>query len=622
MINLRKISIFFILLLGLFNIQNCFVQADAVDDYHGPVEIITLETENAEDVQSNESETQRLRVNEKNSTKVNNTVKITITKKPGFIEKIKQKIQSKWQTSTTRITIGINSITKKIKNNFDQFVYKLDQKVFNLFNKAKHTKIFSNNKEMDESNLPILAYEKEVTQLNKVSPQKIDYSYNPTLSDPFVNYELKDDETKLNIHYDKKENTWKMDSYQITRPIISLARINKDSSKNTLGNYADDLNTASIYVLDLGKEVEINANWQIESTQFDDDVNYISNLKCTGIWNGVLNFYGCKKDIRKDLISVVQRHMRLKDNEVEIEFYRLNRQNQKYEKLEPKNNSQCKDQLQVIDHGDGKNEYKLNFDCYNKLQKGDAIVAKMIVNSNYNYHGRDITFKLESDYSKEQIIESFDVYHYGASDLPLILKEASRSSKMYPNDDLLSINHPVSRNAIISNKYGKTINNFHLGVDYIPPSKSEEEDFYQSKIYKKSNELNIPQKCDVVRTIDTNLDDNIPIFAAHNGLIVKASDLSLSNFGICDESHNYSLIQANYGYGSLVIIEGRGTEGQFIETRYGHLKNVFVRLGDYVKAGDMIGFMGSTGNSTGRHLHFEVKIDNKRIDPTEILGGI
>jgi murein DD-endopeptidase MepM/ murein hydrolase activator NlpD len=65
------------------------------------------------------------------------------------------------------------------------------------------------------------------------------------------------------------------------------------------------------------------------------------------------------------------------------------------------------------------------------------------------------------------------------------------------------------------------------------------------------------------------------------------------------------------GYGNLVSI--RHDFG--IETRYGHLSKVRVRVGEKVSRGDRIGDMGSTGRSTGTHLHYEIRIGKKAINP-------
>jgi murein DD-endopeptidase MepM/ murein hydrolase activator NlpD len=69
------------------------------------------------------------------------------------------------------------------------------------------------------------------------------------------------------------------------------------------------------------------------------------------------------------------------------------------------------------------------------------------------------------------------------------------------------------------------------------------------------------------------------------------------------------------GYGNLVELEhGRG-----IQTRYGHLSRSLVAAGQKVKRGDMIALMGSTGRSTGSHLHYEVRIDGKAVNPVPFM---
>ncbi|WP_230292059.1 M23 family metallopeptidase [Croceicoccus sp. Ery5] len=69
------------------------------------------------------------------------------------------------------------------------------------------------------------------------------------------------------------------------------------------------------------------------------------------------------------------------------------------------------------------------------------------------------------------------------------------------------------------------------------------------------------------------------------------------------------------GYGNFIKIEHGGD----LETRYGHLSKLNVRPGQDVKKGDLIGFVGSTGRSTGPHLHYEVRIAGEAVDPTPYL---
>lgn len=72
----------------------------------------------------------------------------------------------------------------------------------------------------------------------------------------------------------------------------------------------------------------------------------------------------------------------------------------------------------------------------------------------------------------------------------------------------------------------------------------------------------------------------------------------------------------NQGYGNLVIVE----YGEY-RTYYAHLSSIPVSVGDTVKAGTTIGLSGNTGNSTGPHLHYEIRRNKVAIDPTEATFG-
>lgn len=69
------------------------------------------------------------------------------------------------------------------------------------------------------------------------------------------------------------------------------------------------------------------------------------------------------------------------------------------------------------------------------------------------------------------------------------------------------------------------------------------------------------------------------------------------------------------GYGKYVEINHGGD----IQTRYGHMSEILVSAGARVTRGQMIGRVGSTGRSTGNHLHYEVRIDGRPINPVPFL---
>ena len=70
-----------------------------------------------------------------------------------------------------------------------------------------------------------------------------------------------------------------------------------------------------------------------------------------------------------------------------------------------------------------------------------------------------------------------------------------------------------------------------------------------------------------------------------------------------------------YGYGNLVEIN----HGNGYVTRYGHNDEIVVKAGDSVERGQTISKMGSTGRSTGPHVHFEVLLNDRQIDPIRFV---
>lgn len=71
----------------------------------------------------------------------------------------------------------------------------------------------------------------------------------------------------------------------------------------------------------------------------------------------------------------------------------------------------------------------------------------------------------------------------------------------------------------------------------------------------------------------------------------------------------------NGSYGNLVKVD----HGNGVETWYAHTSKMYVKKGDTVKAGDVIAAVGSTGNSTGPHLHLEIRVNGEHVDPQDYL---
>lgn len=94
--------------------------------------------------------------------------------------------------------------------------------------------------------------------------------------------------------------------------------------------------------------------------------------------------------------------------------------------------------------------------------------------------------------------------------------------------------------------------------------------------------------------IDFRADEGTPVYAAADGVVIVPVDVDT-------------------GYGKNVTVSHYAN----VNTFYAHLSKVIVNEGDEVKQGDIIGYVGSTGASTGPHLHFELCIDGEYVDPID-----
>ena len=98
---------------------------------------------------------------------------------------------------------------------------------------------------------------------------------------------------------------------------------------------------------------------------------------------------------------------------------------------------------------------------------------------------------------------------------------------------------------------------------------------------------------------------------------IMASDMAALTDAMRDAAAKgrVSFVVHRQGYGNCVEIE----HGNGLMTRYAHMSAFHSRIGQPVKAGDLIGAIGSSGRSTGPHLHFEVRINDRPVNPRPFL---
>lgn len=100
--------------------------------------------------------------------------------------------------------------------------------------------------------------------------------------------------------------------------------------------------------------------------------------------------------------------------------------------------------------------------------------------------------------------------------------------------------------------------------------------------------------------IDIGAPNNAPITAPANGTVTFTGSKG--------------------GYGNTIEIDNGTTNGKRVSSRYGHLNRYIVATGTKVTQGQTIGYVGSTGKSTGPHLHFEVRENGKPVNPVSYIG--
>ncbi|HTE52143.1 MAG TPA: M23 family metallopeptidase [Kofleriaceae bacterium] len=96
--------------------------------------------------------------------------------------------------------------------------------------------------------------------------------------------------------------------------------------------------------------------------------------------------------------------------------------------------------------------------------------------------------------------------------------------------------------------------------------------------------------------VDLRAERGVPVHAAGPGMVARAERMR--------------------GYGRVVYVD----HGGGVETRYAHLQKISVQEGQFVAPGELVGKVGSSGRSTGPHLHFEVRENGRPVAPVEILG--
>lgn len=194
---------------------------------------------------------------------------------------------------------------------------------------------------------------------------------------------------------------------------------------------------------------------------------------------------------------------------------------------------------------------------------------------------------------------------------------ATRPVKKTSNDPLtLNYNRPVSTDNLSENSGGPTAGSFQL-----------------TAVDSDREENQIEKKLDMIEK--TSNPKFLPTIWAHLGKINNEFGFRRNPFGGRSyEFHSGMDIDGDRGDMIVAPANGvvktagwKGGYGKFIEidhgngllTRYGHLSRLNVSEGDTIQRGQLIGLVGSTGRSTGPHLHYELRLGEKAVNPRRFL---
>jgi murein DD-endopeptidase MepM/ murein hydrolase activator NlpD len=168
-----------------------------------------------------------------------------------------------------------------------------------------------------------------------------------------------------------------------------------------------------------------------------------------------------------------------------------------------------------------------------------------------------------------------------------------------------------------------------VGGPFVPVKLTKDADTFQRQIYRinitraQADKLNrtlalVPYRKPVLGEVEfssgfgVRSDPFLGRPAMHTGLDFRASSGDPVRATADGKVENAGW---SGGYGRMIEID----HGNGLSTRYGHLSEINVKVGDTIKIGQIIGAVGSTGRSTGPHLHYETRIDGEAVDPQKFL---
>lgn len=254
-------------------------------------------------------------------------------------------------------------------------------------------------------------------------------------------------------------------------------------------------------------------------------------------------------------------------------------------------------------------EYELKLVNRETKTNEEQIASKIEEDAIITYKYYDIALNDETIETVNTMEEAEEIVNQAKSENTEKELDLSILEKYTQDKDSVKINEEEIAKTDISNKIAETI------------EKQEAEKQAEEAAKKAQEELDAMPEINGVKIATKPISGTITSRYGESSRLRQSThtglDISATTGTEIKAVASGTVICAKYSgsYGNLVKID----HGNGVETWYGHTSKMYVKVGQEVKAGDVIAAVGSTGNSTGPHLHLEIRINGTHVNPQKYL---
>ena len=369
-----------------------------------------------------------------------------------------------------------------------------------------------------------------------------------------------------------------------------------------------------------------------------NSVNGTNENNSTGYSNTILTLHEQQTQVEENLnhakeqLSFVEEELSESLLEIQNLEARISEGHAKYREIQDKVN-EAEDRLEIVQDEYNKKDELLKKRLVALYKRGSMTYLDVLMNSKdvIDFVSRYYVVKRIAEYDsktmneiakqKKEIEDITNQLNKDKSDMKSIKAEAEEQAVLLTNMKTIAENHKTSLT--------ESEQKLKSEIDAYMKQQEELENLIQYAIFGSTYELQYSGGIMIWPTLVTSyitspfgnrLHPIQGIMKNHDGIDIGGA-MGDPVYAAQDGIIIYSAFN-NGGYGNMVMIDhGLNENGVKIVTLYGHGSKLLRQVGDVVKQGDVIMEVGSTGNSTGPHVHFEVRENGVAVDPKIYLSG-